>query len=829
MKKTIWIIALRGMRGARRDFLLLGLAILLIVALATGMAATAHILRTGIDLETRSMLAADLRLESATPFPESIQSLLRRPDWQVAENLEFTAMVRLPDSERTVLVEVLAAAPEHPLRGTIDLRSGRSAQAALQNDGAILEPALFDRLGITPDAWFQLGQARFHAADTLVREPDRVLRFFRWGPRLIIPKARAQETGLLGFGSRIQYVALIRLPAGEDPATLAKTLEQTTLGLGIRVLTPAEGQPSARRFIDRFTIFLHFLTLLTLLTATQAISDAMAAHARENRTQIAILKSLGASHGTVMAILLTRMLIMAVPGAVAGSALGTSLPWLIGGASSGQMPWLLSLFLIGAGAGSGLGVFFSLGALWSTRQVSPATLFRAIAWEGGSGLLAWPWRWGIPLGVTLLLTFLLGLQAGWKSGLLFCTGLIAGFALLGLLAKGGVAALRRWHPASPTWRLAVRALTAPDSGTSHAIFAVGLGIGVLCAILLVEQNLDHQMVARLPTRMPGFFLIDLQPDQEAPLRQLASRFALTGDDLRVTPVVRGRLQALKGVAVTPEMVQTHPQAWRFQRDYVMTWAQTLPPGNHLTAGQWWQDPQAREASVEREMAKALGLDLGDTLSFDILGETVTAPITSIRELRWSDMGLNFFVVFSPGVLAGAPFSNLASAMVAPEREEAFRTAVVNAFPNVSLIAAREVLQRAREMLDRLIASVRFAGAMAAASGLTALAVTVSLLRRRRAREAAIHRLLGAVRQDLLKRAGVEFLLIGLIAALAGVLAGQGVNAGVMEVLFEDAPEWLPLTTLAALIGGTALVVLTGHLATRQDLGQSIPEALRRTP
>ncbi|MBF0213789.1 MAG: hypothetical protein HQM00_09540 [Magnetococcales bacterium] len=473
-----------------------------------------------------------------------------------------------------------------------------------------------------------------------------------------------------------------------------------------------------------------------------------------------------------------------------------------------------------------MGLIFSLGPLWSTRSVTPAGLFRAVEWQGGLEMIPWKWRWGVPVMITLSGAFLLGGQSGWKNGGLFAVGLAVTFALLWVVAGSGLWLLRQFRPTSWMGRLAARGLVARGAGSSGAIVSVGLGMGVLCAILFLEQNFDRQMVDRLPMRVPGFFLIDLQSDQEAPLRTLMADFGSDPEALRVTPVVRGRIKQLKGERVTPEWVAGHPQAWRFQRDYVLTWADAVPSGNRVIAGSWWRDPAAREASVEREMAKALNLQLGDTLAFEIRGEEVSATIASIRELRWADMGLNFFVIFSPAVVEGAPYSLLASAMVARTREEAFRQAVVSRVPNVSVIASREVMERARELLERLILSVRVAGGMAGVAGLTALAVSVTLIRRRRAREAAIRRLLGATQRDLTRGALVEFGLLGVLSTVAGLILGQGITFGVMVMLFDDSWNGLPLATLVAGILGCGLVMVTGYWATRRDLQRPVMEALR---
>ncbi|GAB0056998.1 hypothetical protein SIID45300_01318 [Candidatus Magnetaquicoccaceae bacterium FCR-1] len=827
--KAIWIIGVQGLRGARGDFWIFALAILLSVAMATGVATLTSGLRAGVDRESRQMLAADLRLESTAPLPEALRSRLTRPDWRVVENLEFNAMMRNPATGASLLVEVLAAASGHPLRGEVELASGIPLAEALRGDGAVAEGVVLERLGMRPGARFELGRAKLRLADRLAREPDRVVRFFRWGPRLIIPLEQVNNTGLLGFGSRVTHVTLIRLPEGGDPAVVARELTEETLGTGIRVMTPNDGQMSARRFIDRFTLFMRLLTLLTLLSTGNAMAGAMAAHARESRRQVAILQALGVGHGTILGIFMLRILLVALPSALVGALSGSGWPLLfdfLGMDAGVTTGFSTTIFLSGVVGGLLGSLLFSFGALWSLRSVSPLGLFRAVAWSGGGEYLRARWRWGVPFGLVLLAALAVGAQDGWKAALLLVAGLSGALLVLTLLGRAMLWLLGKVQPASLAWRLSLRGLTAHGNGTLGSLVSLGLGMATLATMLFLERNIDRQLTERLPDRVASFFLLDLQPDQEAPLREMAGRYLHQADDLRVTPVVRGRLRALNGAEVTGAVAASHPQAWRFQRDYVLTWAGEPPAGNRIIQGRWWSDPNAREVSLEREMARDLRLGLGDAITFSILGVDVTATVTSIRELSWSDMSLNFFVIFAPGVVEGVPFSHLASIRLDPDREEPFRAEVTQRLNNISLIAAREVMERAREMLERLIGSLRLAGGMAVVAGVIALLVAILLLERGRVREAAIARLLGARQRDLRQVAWREFLILGICASGVGVIVGQGIAWAVIRFLLQDRWDWLPGITVVTLTGGALLVAGTGFLAARRDLERPILEALR---
>ena len=97
--------------------------------------------------------------------------------------------------------------------------------------------------------------------------------------------------------------------------------------------------------------------------------------------------------------------------------------------------------------------------------------------------------------------------------------------------------------------------------------------------------------------------------------------------------------------------------------------------------------------MEEEIARQLGIGIGGTLTFDIQGVPVTARVANLRSVDWESLDSNFFVIFSPGALDGAPMTHIATARVPRGHEDRVQAAVVAAFPNVTAIPVREVLER----------------------------------------------------------------------------------------------------------------------------------------
>ncbi len=253
-----------------------------------------------------------------------------------------------------------------------------------------------------------------------------------------------------------------------------------------------------------------------------------------------------------------------------------------------------------------------------------------------------------------------------------------------------------------------------------------------------------------------------------------------------------------------------------------------PPRHRLTAGRWWPENYHGPplVSLTADLAKGFGVGIGDTLTVNVLGREVTAKIASLREVDWSTLQLNFALLFSPGVLEGAPQTWIATAYLPPGDETALYRAVTDRFPNVSAITVREVLANLSRTLGHLAAAFRAVAAVALLSGFLVLAGAVSADQHRRIHAAVICKVCGATRRDLLGAFAVEFLLLGLaagaVSALVGSLAAWGILQGLMDTSFRLSVA----TLLATLATGIVLTLVLGLLGTWKALGQKPASYLR---
>jgi len=208
--------------------------------------------------------------------------------------------------------------------------------------------------------------------------------------------------------------------------------------------------------------------------------------------------------------------------------------------------------------------------------------------------------------------------------------------------------------------------------------------------------------------------------------------------------------------------------------------------------------------------------VGDTLTFDVAGQVISAPVTSLRSVAWDSFNVNFFVVGSPAVAEGLPVAFISSLYLDDQTDD-LAVDLIRQFPAVSVLDLRPILQQVREIMERgaLAVELVFLFTLIAAALVTVAAAQVS--RDERAREVAVMRTLGASRRHLVRAVIAEFGLLGLIGGvLAAALAS--ISGYLIAVELFNLPGRFGLATWLLGVGaGTLVVGLVGWLATRRLL------------
>ncbi len=840
MNRFPFRMAWRQTRRAWRHFAVLVACVALGVAAVVGVASFAASLDRTLSREARALMGGDLELRSVRPLDATAEALLARLGAEGATVLhvrELVGMTRDPAGGTTLLVELKAVGDAYPLYGAVETEPAQPLRDLLGPRGAVVHEALLARLGVRVGDPILVGAARFTVTGVLRREPDRPGRVFTLGPRVLIAAEALEGTGLVRLGSHVHYRTLVRLPAGADAAAARARLARQLADPRVRLATFDEAQPGLRRFFGQLTTYLGLVGLTSLFVGGIGVAASVWTFVRRQLPTIAILKCLGADSRQLLATYLVQTLGLGGLGSLAGAGLGLAVQALLAPLLAGFLPFAVEPRLEPRALVQGLlmGLLVTLlCALWpltGIRAVPPALILRfPVEPAAARESLRRGRSWRVALPVAAGLAGLALWQAGsLKVGAIFVGAAGAALVLLAGLARAVVALARR-APRLPSlaWRQGLANLHRPGSQTAGVVVALGIGVMLLVAVALLERSLDRQLDHERRREAPSFFFVDVQPDQVEAFRRTVSR--ANGGAPLLTPVVRARLAAINGEPLSRARWEGREDAWYFTREYVLTVAAAPPALNPLTRGRWWTAAEAAarpRISVEEAVARAFDVDVGGTLTFDVQGVRVEAEVMSLRTVDWQSLTTNFFVIFSQGALDGAPWSYVATARVPASAEAALQDAIVAAFPNVTAIPVRDVLERVSRVLDKIGVAIRAVALFVVGAGLAVMGGALAASRYQRLYESALLKTLGAPRATIARVFAVEYLCLGVAAGTGGVALGT-LLAWIVLRFVLDTPWTLAPGTLALGVAlPVALALAVGFLGTFRLLGLRPLALLRR--
>jgi putative ABC transport system permease protein len=854
--RFVWRLAVREMRGSIGRSLLLTASITAGVAALVAIQSFSEALQGSVRREARSLLGADLAVWSTQPFGAAVEAQLadmrERDKAEIARVTSFGAMALVPRSGSTRLVNVMAISGGWPFYGNLQTSPAGlwprvSSPAPPDPAPALVDESLLPMLDAKVGDTLRIGEAHFVVMGTVHNLPGDVGLRSALGPRVFLPLARADATQLLKQGSRARYEAFLRIPPAVSPDPIALRHRALLVRERANIRTVDEEQRSVSSSLGRLASYLKLVALLALLLGGVGVASAVHVFVRRKLDTIAILRCLGADGRRLVVAYLLQTLVVALAGSVAGALLGVLAQGLLPTVLSGLLPVDVAFEPSGGaitrGVALGLAVA-TLGALLpllQIRQVSPLLLLRR-DFEVMPRPRD-PWRMAVMAAAVAATVAVSVAQAPTRGqGLLFAAVVGAVLALLwaGALALSW-AARRVARPSWPyVWRQGLRNLHRPANQTVSVVLALGFGAFLLGVLLLLQGNLLSELRVDSAATRPNLVLFDIQADQRDGIQQVVQRGGHATSGL--VPVVPMRIASIKGVPAASLLTSRSPGAelrtgWAVRREYRSSYRDALGPSESVTAGAMWapgswkgralDGPDPVPVSVEQDLARELGVELGDEIVWDVQGVTVRSTVTSLRQVLWARFEPNFFVLFPEGPLESAPqtFVTLTRVADVPSRA-ALQRELVQRFPNVTALDLAQVQQAVETTLGRVSVAVRFMALFSLAAGLIVLAGAVSSSRGQRIREATLLKALGATRAQVLRIGLVEYASLGLLAVVAGLAVAIPSAWGLMRYVFETTfrVDWAPLAALAA--GLVAVAVAVGVTNGAQVFRRTSMDVLR---
>ncbi len=814
--------ARRELRSGLAGFRIFLAALTLGVAAIAGVGSLGQAFLTGLSEQGRTLLGGDIRLQRLYQPATEAELKLFSGYGAITESAALRTMAS--DAKNPVsrtLVELKAVDGAYPLIGATELAPALPLQSALACDamrcGAVAEDALLARLALKPGDIVRMGDAEFVLRARIVSEPDRVAAGFALGPHVLVSREGLERAHLTTPGSLTAYAYRIAFTRPATPEAFRADVEKRFPQAAWEINDKSNALPQVTRFVEQATMFLTLVGLTALIVAGVGAGQAVEAFLERKRATIATLKAMGAEGGQIFLIYLLQIMAVSALGLVLGLAIGAALPFAVEHFFGADIPAparyavYTAPLLIAAVFGALAALGFAIPPLARAREIAPAGLFRDLV-APSSHHGRWPYRLAA-LGAFILigaLSILLSPYKWFSAGFLGGTiGVLIVLRLIAFALRRGLAQLPRQR--SQILRLALANLTRPGTPTASIVVALGLGLTLLATVTLTRASVDAQVEDQLPARVPSFFFIDIQQNQSAAFAKLINGFPGSADYV-ATPILRGRIVRLNGVPVEKAPVADSAR-WAVNGDRGVTYTTTKPKNANVVEGpDWWPADYKGETllSFDRDLAKGLGLKIGDTISINIAGREIEMRIFNLRDVDFSTGGVNFIYTVSPGTVDLAPHSFVASVRAGTPREEQEMFAAVSKnYPNVTVVRTKEALVQLGEMLQALSRGIAIASLVTILAGVLVLAGAIAAGHRARLYDAVVLKVLGATRGRLARVYAVEYGLLGAlsgVAALAaGTLASWGVAHFVLKVPFVFAGQAVAVTIL----GGAAATLVLG--------------------
>ncbi len=813
-------------------------------AIVLGIGALVSIQNFGKTLEdtisgqSRELMGADFLIDSNHPANERVQGIIDSLGGAAGREVSFVSMALFPNKEGSKLIRVRAMAGSYPIYGSLTTTPASAANTYQQQGSALVDATLMVQFGLDTGDSIKIGNRVFPIGGRLLEAPGNTVVSTSVAPAVWIPMQTLEATGLVQTGSRLEYNYYFKASPGSDLDILYDRIDPVLDAEDADLDLHTDTSRRLGRRFENVGRFLKLVAFVALLLGCLGIASSVHIYMKEKRSFIAVLKCIGASRRQTFLIFLIQIAGIGLLGGILGALLGLVLqqifPRFVQDFLPVELEWATHWgpVLLGVGLGLVMAVLFGLLPLLSSWFISPLSVLRIGHADNErsrrvtASVLAL-----IFLGIWAVASQLLGqpMRAFW-----FVLGIAVTFLLLAGIAWGLMRLIRIYFPHS--WgfepRQSLLNLFRPNNQTLVLILSIGIGTFLISTLYFTQDMLLAK--AELEDKTPGanLILLDVQADQEAAVEELIRPRGLPV--IENIPIVTMRMDQIKDRKVDDIRKDTTStiNGWILNHEFRVTYRDSLIPSERLVAGTWV--PRVDEASgpvpisLSDNVARDAQVTVGDRLVFNVQGVLMETEVSSIRQVDWGRLQLNFSVVFPEGVLEQAPRFHVLTTYAPDENQSArLQQDLVSTYPNISILDIRQLLSVISDILEKLSWVIRFMAFFSILTGFIVLLGAVRTSKFQRIRESVLLRTLGAKTGQILRITALEYLFLGGIGSLMGVLlalvGAELLAYGVFDLNFV--PSWIPFVIVFPLISLTVLAI--GLLNSRSVLNSPPLQVLRR--
>lgn len=830
-------MALRDSRRNRGRLLLFISSIIFGIAALVAIYSFKYNIQNDVNEQAATLIGADMSITGNKAPDKNLQKLLDSLGSDRSQERTFPSMVYFPSSKGTRLTQVKALEGKFPYYGALETTPLSAGKQFKTGKYALVDKTLMLQFNAKVNDSVKIGNTSFLILGVLDQAPGQTGIAAGIAPIVYIPMKYLEQTGLVTLGSRINYAYYYKFNDGVDVEKLAKSIDPKLERADFNMDTVEQRKENTGRSFGDMSRFLSLVAFIALLLGCVGVASAINIYIREKIASIAIMRCMGVKASEAFTIYLIQITGIGLIGSLIGAAMGSGIQHLLPLVLQDFLPFTISVDISWLAIGQGIilgvviSVLFALLPLINIRNVSPLNTLR-MSYEGAIPKRD-PLRWLVYLLVAAFIVLFSFLQLNdWTSAAVFSIGILVAFLILTgiawLLIK--VARLLIMNSWSYIWRQGFANLYRPNNQTIILTVSIGLSTAFIGTLYLIHQLLLGIVSISSSGNQANMVLFDIQPNQKVAVSKLTR--AENMPVLQEVPIVTMRLEKVNGKTIADakkdSSLHINPRAMSYE--YRVTYRDSLSESEKVSSGKFIGTVEAGKEvpiSLEDRMSKRINAKIGDHLLFNVQGVMMPAYVSSIRKVNWNRVQSNFQVVFPKGSLEDAPQSTVIFTHVASQQQSAlYQQKVVEQFPNVSIIDFGLVITVVQELLDKIGYVIRFMSAFSIITGIIVLISSVRISKYQRIQESVLLRTLGANRRQIFSITALEYLFLGALSALTGLVIAVGASWLLAKYSF-DMPYHLDFKATGIIfLAITLLTVIIGLLNSRGILNKPPLEILR---
>ena len=827
MVNSVIKIATRDLRGGLAKFRIFLICLFLGVFAISLIGTFKETVKAGLQKESAEILGGDISLNLAYRVAsQDEKNEIKEISNSFSELISFRTMISGTGQSSDVphaLAKAKGVDDKYPLYGDVIIEPAISIEDALRERngiyGIIAEPLLIEQLQLKIGSLVKLGNTTFELRGRVLSLPDSGSDTFSLGSKIIIYSSSLKDSGLLGKGTLYETNYYIKTREQEDLEGLKSSFTQKFFDRGFRWRDRRNPAPGIESFVNRLSFFLTVLGMAGLIIGGVGISTAVGSYLTLKRGTIATLKTLGATSATLTKIYLSQILILSLTGTTTGALAGSSMCYVLKPILINVTPFPLSFdfyprpIMNAMILGLLVSLIFSLIPLMKACREKVSDLFRSQLTDGKSRIPGVRESIFVISLIAALIFLIIIMAPEKKLAIWFIIGTIFSFLVLHMISFLTQKASLKLSssekmPSLLPLKLAFASIGNGSGENKSVLISIGIGLIVLATMGQIEKNIETSLEKDLPAIAPAFFLIDIQSAQKRPLIDILQKRNLI-TDLKMAPMLRGFITKINDMEVS----NLNIDHWALRGDRGITYEDTPTTAQNVTRGEWWPSNYkgSPQISFSQNEGQELGLDLGDTLTVNILGRDLTGTITSFREVNFATMGINFLMVFNPHSLSSAPHTHIATVYASPQSEASIIKIITSNFPNITSVSVRETINKIQEMLIKISLAMKWCALLIICMGFFVIMGALAASEQSRAFEASILKTLGARKSVVLFSFGLRSLIIGSVAGLVS-LSISAIMAWVVISYFLKSTYTFDLNSgIWIVLIGISITILTSAL------------------